>query len=45
MNLWVVLEVKYNAMVVQRRSHETYWVAPLRGSIPQSQLIDEASWS
>ena len=35
--LWGVLEVKYIAMVVQRRYHETYWVAPLRGSIPQSQ--------
>ena len=27
-------------MVVQRQSHELYWVAPLRGSIPQSQLFD-----
>ena len=32
-------ETRYIAMVVQRQPHELYWVAPLRGSIPQSQLI------
>lgn len=33
-------ETRYIAMVVQRRFHETYWVAPLRGSIPHSQLMN-----
>jgi len=28
------------AMAVQRRFYEMCWVAPLRGSIPQSQQID-----
>ena len=32
-------ETRYIAMAVQRRYYVSYWVAPLRGSIPQSQLF------